>query len=337
MHGRLYNQATFHIALRPRTPLLIKAGQGQEALDPTLPDMSFVRTLRGGTGEPREEIFIPGSSLRGVVRAHAERLLRTVKPGAACNPLVRDPQKSGTLRPACSPEGRNEDEDDEGRQSRAGAPQAYQQSCYACRLFGNTSIASRVRFSDFFLAGAGEAAAAGVPAPLTETRYGVAIDRVTGAVAHGPFELETVTDALFTGLVEVRNFTVGQFGLLAAALLDLSDGYVAMGYGKSRGLGLVELIFLNLKLRYGPRTPLEPRRLWGVGDLAPAEVLEAYGLRKLAQHDHLEIDAPAGDSQTASSGELTTAPRFLATIELKGEQVRSLLEKATSRWVEEVQ
>ncbi|MGC8834577.1 MAG: hypothetical protein ACP5R4_11040 [Armatimonadota bacterium] len=28
----------------------------------------------------------------------------------------------------------------------------------------------------------------------SETRYGVAIDRVTGAVAQGPFELETVTD-----------------------------------------------------------------------------------------------------------------------------------------------
>ncbi|OYT68262.1 MAG: hypothetical protein CFK48_12135, partial [Armatimonadetes bacterium CP1_7O] len=78
MHGRLYNQLELEIAIIPQTPLLIKSGQ-KASIDPALPDMQFVRTRRRlPDGEVDEVVYIPGSSLRGVVRAHAERLLRTL-------------------------------------------------------------------------------------------------------------------------------------------------------------------------------------------------------------------------------------------------------------------
>ncbi len=60
MHKRLLNEAILSIAIEPHGPILIKAGD--KGADPTLPDMEFVRT----NGTP----YLPGSSLKGVIRAH---------------------------------------------------------------------------------------------------------------------------------------------------------------------------------------------------------------------------------------------------------------------------
>src|SRR5204862_7823670 len=91
VHRQLFNEATLSLSLTPDGPILIKAGEGEA--DPTRPDMSFVRTIRGG----EETVYLPGSSLKGVLRAHCERLARTVdsddarrqrgKP-LACNPVA---------------------------------------------------------------------------------------------------------------------------------------------------------------------------------------------------------------------------------------------------------
>lgn len=256
MHARFYNEAIFKLSLRPQTPMLIKAGRsGEEALDPILPDMSFVRTSRPDRDEP--EVYVPGASLRGVLRSHAEKLLRSIRDNLACDPTQI--KEEGRLGKACFAGASNTEKLD--------GPQAYVKSCYACRLFGNTVLAGRARVGDLYLDPS--------RAPLLERRYGVAIDRVTGAVAQGPFELEILTDARFAGQLSVRNFTLGQLGLLAAALLDLGDGLVPMGYGKSRGLGRVTLTFNELSVR----TLRDPAgALLGVGTLAGAEDSKAYAL-----------------------------------------------------------
>ena len=78
MHKRLLNEAILEVAIQPQGPILIKAGD--KGADPTLPDMEFVRT----NGQP----YLPGSSLKGVIRSHCERLARTVGGEAmACDPL----------------------------------------------------------------------------------------------------------------------------------------------------------------------------------------------------------------------------------------------------------
>ena len=64
----------------------------------------------------------------------------------------------------------------------------------------------------------------------TKVRYGVAIDRVTGGVAHGQLDMEVVTDGEFSG--RCMKFT-GQLGLVGAALCDMADGFVRLGYGKA--------------------------------------------------------------------------------------------------------
>lgn len=321
MHARLWNEALFQLALRPRTPLLIKAGDsGEAAMDPTLPDMYFVRTR---TPAGQETVYIPGSSLRGIVRAHAERLLRSISLRYACDPNDHEPQSRGVLQPSCGTRlggnaSRERGGDNGGRSPRpaeAEGPDAYRQSCYACRLFGNTVLASRVRFSDLFPSSSG-------PRPTTEVRYGVAIDRITASVAHGPFELEVVTGGQFVGRLTLRNFTVGQLGLLAAALLDVSDGFVPLGYAKSRGLGRVELEFVRLEIRT-LRGRGDGAAIPGVGALVDAETRSRYGL-PTAEADRLDVGAKA----------VERGP--YRVYEAEGETARRWLEAASPRWLEEV-
>jgi len=259
MHGRIYNEAILEVALRPRTPLLIKSGEAT-GLDPSLPDMQFVRMrCPVAEGATEEVIYIPGSSFRGVLRSHAERLVRSVNPNAACSVTGENCLQRQGLREAdlCGEE-------------------AYARSCYTCRLFGNTGIASRVKVSDFYPCGQ----------LLTEVRPGVAIDRVTGAVAHGPFQMETVTDGEFSGTITVRNFTLGQLGLLAAALLDISDGLVPLGHAKSRGLGRVTFTRWKLTFRF-LRDP--EGKVKGLGALVDAETREKFDLPE-ASADSVELD-----------------------------------------------
>lgn len=290
MHARLYNEATLELSLWPRTPLLIKSGTAT-GLDPALPDMAFVRTRRmNDKGEAKDEIYIPGSSLRGVIRSHAERLVRSLDLQRACD----------LNRTACL--GKVE------RADKLPGWDVYNRSCFACRLFGNTSLASRLRVGDFYsLSGA----------PLTDTRHGVAIDRVTGAVAQGPFLMETVTDGEFSGKLALRNFTLGQLGLLAAVLLDMDDELVPLGHAKSRGLGRVGVLFDRLEFRF-PRDPEGQVR--GVGALLqPYERLD-YNLPK-----------PENDAVTAP-GQVERKRGFFVT-ETAGSDARGWLEEVVQFWV----
>lgn len=311
MHARFYNELTLAVRLRPRTPLLIKAGGGgEEALDPTLPHMAFVRTTRPGEAEP--ELYIPGSSLRGVVRSHAEKLLRSLDEGLAC-----DPTRTGKpQRFAVDCLGAQQVRDDESEETIAEAsdeppgPRAYNGSCYACRLFGNTVLASRVRVGDLALLPE--------PSPLLQRRYHVAIDRVTGAVANGPFELEILTDALFEGQLVLRNVTLGQLGLLAGALLDVGDGLVPLGYGKSRGMGRVELTVQTMTIR----TLRDPNgALLGVGALATGSD-GAYRL-------------PPAEAEWLSVGADSPRWRGFYTMQADGEEALRWLEALVPRWLEQ--
>jgi CRISPR-associated RAMP protein (TIGR02581 family) len=218
MFKQLLNEAILDIAIQPQGPVLIKSGELGGA-DPTHADMEFVRTVG--------QVFIPGSSLKGVVRAHAEKIARSLQPQVgpgrgACNPLDTRVSCGGRLE-------RNQ-----------AADTRYAESCFACRLFGSTAVAGRVRFADALPSGA----------VLIEERNGVAIDRVYGSVAVGPFNYETVVGGEFPTTIDFRNVTLAQLGLLGLALRDLAEGRVALGFGKSRGLGHIKASFEGLELRY---------------------------------------------------------------------------------------
>jgi CRISPR-associated RAMP protein (TIGR02581 family) len=218
MHKSLFNEAIIKLTIEPAGPILIKAGEG--ASDPTKPDMSFVRTMRNG----KETVYLPGSSLKGVLRAHCERLARTVQGSRvlACNPLAGD---------ACG---------EKLKDKKLPATKVHADSCFLCRLFGNTNLASHFRISDAYP----------TTECRTEERNGVAIDRVFGSVAVGPFNYETVTSGQFQTTLYIKNFTLAQLGLLSLTLRDLAAERVRLGFGKSRGLGAVTARVDELTLRY---------------------------------------------------------------------------------------
>ncbi|MBE9010457.1 CRISPR-associated protein, partial [Pseudanabaenaceae cyanobacterium LEGE 13415] len=169
MHKRFVNHCTIELILSPTTPILIKSGK--EGADPTKPDMEFVETYHAGG----KSIYLPGSSLKGAIRAHAERIVRTV--GGDRNP--NSPNKLWASNPL------NRSSYDYLERFQGDAPKIYQHSSFTDQLFGSTEIASRLRIEDAYPI---DRAALRI-----EERNGVAIDRVFGSVAVGPFNFQVCT------------------------------------------------------------------------------------------------------------------------------------------------
>src|SRR5215213_10914643 len=95
MHKAIYLEGRLGLTIRSDGPILIKAGETGGA-DPTRPDMEFVRTQHRGAAE----IYIPGPSLKGVVRAQAERIARSLdreghNPSEGDPPLADNPLGEG--------------------------------------------------------------------------------------------------------------------------------------------------------------------------------------------------------------------------------------------------
>jgi CRISPR-associated protein Csm3 len=163
--------------------------------------------------------LLPGSSLKGVLRAAAERLLR----GTAIQPPVCD-----ILASPCGgqPSGRDQQVE----------PVDLERLCLVCRLFGSPWVGSRLYVGDLVIHG--DAAA------VTVVRDGVAIDRdELKASDRLKYDYEVVVPGTrFTGRLRVDDPEPGDLGLLAT-LLDLLDaGIVTVGSGTSRGLGRLRLV-----------------------------------------------------------------------------------------------
>lgn len=150
--------------LRAVTALRVGAGRALAPLGTDLP------VVRDALGAP----FIPGSSLKGPLRATVERLVRGVRPARACNPLddrerCVPPRDLDRLR---------------AESQRQPDPDAWltaallARTCWVCRLFGSPWLASAVQVADLPVDHAGWFG-------QFEVRDGVAIDRDTETVRGG--------------------------------------------------------------------------------------------------------------------------------------------------------
>ncbi|MEM6353889.1 MAG: RAMP superfamily CRISPR-associated protein, partial [Cyanobacteria bacterium P01_D01_bin.14] len=223
MHKRFVNHCTIELVLKPDGPVLIKSGK--EGADPTNPDMEFVETFHAGG----QSIYFPGSSLKGAIRAHAERIVRTI--GGSERPRELDPDGDAP-RPLWASDPLDlksysyiEKEKD--------SQKVYRWSSFTDQLFGNVAISSRFRIEDAYPVD---------PKQIrTEERNGVAIDRVFGSVAVGPFNYQVCTAGEFRTRLHLKNFTLEQLGLVGLVLRDLNDGWFGLGFAKSRGMGMVNV------------------------------------------------------------------------------------------------
>ncbi len=257
MHKCLWNALKLDLVIEPRAPLLIKSGMPSP--NPSLPDMQFVRTVTP-TGEM---VFIPGSSLKGTFRSFTEKVLRTTGSGRACDPFASNEGYCG---------GKLKKEEDPAR--------IYERSCRACKIYGNTRLRGRLSFTDAFPEGEWE----------TETRYGVAISRLSNA-AVGLYETEVLVKGRFRTKLVLENFEVWQVGLLVLTLQAINDGLVKLGFGKNRGFGEVSMDIKQAVVEMAKKPDLPRNAIWGVGAFVDDGERRAYGLQDT---DRME-DLPEGD------------------------------------------
>ena len=256
MLKQLLNECRFTLAVHTEGPVLIKSGYATVSG----PDMTPVRTYRNGNAE----VYLPGSSLKGVFRSHIEKVIRTLKDGVVCNPFIRSDPDSENDQLVCqnyadvSCGNKFELRKDEELSNK----EVYTDSCPACRLFGSTSFIGRVAISDAYLAEDSR--------EKVEQRDGVGIDRLTGGAAGtAKFDLEVVSSGVdFETDIYLRNFEVWQLGVLMLIVADLEDGLIRIGSGRSRGLGNVKATLSEVSVNYLGVTNGQPHNeVWGLGKL----------------------------------------------------------------------
>jgi CRISPR-associated RAMP protein (TIGR02581 family) len=213
MFQTLQNTAKIAVTLTPDGPILVRAQS--VGIDPGIADMTFQRTHRDG----RSTVFLAGSGLKGVLRSHCERLLRTAG-RFAC-----DPTKTKNYPESC------------GKDHETSPAYPHNGQCPACFTFGSLKLAGRFRVGDAYpVAGLEEIT------NRTEVRTGVGIDRKSQASSRGVlYDSEVVVSGGFRAEISGENFSLWQLGLILAALQDLGGGFVRIGGGKARGMGAVKL------------------------------------------------------------------------------------------------
>src|SRR5438067_10857500 len=166
MLKKLVNEARFRLIITTTGPLLIKSGYA------TIlgPDMAPVLTFRKDqTGAFTQQVFMPGSSLKGVFRSHLEKIICSIKSQVVCDPFWRPSERHNEqnvvehenirrrdYRIACGDvfyQRQKEFEEQQRQRKRSNLPplkdyetpvgrtdMIYHDSCPACRLCGSTSF-----------------------------------------------------------------------------------------------------------------------------------------------------------------------------------------------------
>lgn len=158
--------------------------------------------------DPNGQPYVPGSSLKGRVRAEAERIAREKGMEVCTPPDVK--RMCGTLK------------------------NSIDGFCVCCRVFGtagNISVASKVKFRDSY------------PVEKVETlleRTGIAIDREKGTVSRGAlYTIQAIPAGTKFGFeVVAENLSDDELKLLLASLKSVEDS--ALGGSSTRGFGKVK-------------------------------------------------------------------------------------------------
>ncbi|GFP30734.1 hypothetical protein HKBW3S34_01653 [Candidatus Hakubella thermalkaliphila] len=237
--------------LRPLEPILVKAGYSVEKIEnrgarklvergsPLIPGCEEIKrpiSVDATFCKNEDEIpYLPGSALRGCIRSHVEKVLRTLiyerfKNDDICLQAIWDLEK---LKKKGKELSKERDFDT-----------IYSKACIVSKLFGFTAMGGRIRLEDVY------------PTNPDKFKRGlklldhVAIDRFTEGAAEGkkfnsrPFfpknPLDDSGDLEFR--LELRDFELWHIGLVALVLKDLQLGKIRIGYGRTKGFGKVVLL-----------------------------------------------------------------------------------------------
>jgi CRISPR-associated protein Csm3 len=210
--SKLIKKQIFTIHLRLNTPLHIGGSYDTE----TDTDLPVIRTKDGTP-------YIPGSSIKGVLRSASEKLYHLVDYQPVC---FLEKEKSCTFKLKNDISHMLEKFDEEEAYHRI-----YEKICPVCRTYGMGAIASKVFIPNVLL-----------EKKSTMVRDGIKIDRETNVVsASAKFDYEYVeAGQTFTIRIEAENMTEENEKVLGIALLQLKKNYIRLGGLQSRGLGELE-------------------------------------------------------------------------------------------------
>jgi len=272
MFRTLQNTARIDFTISPDGPILVRAQS--VGIDPGVAEIEFQRTRRNG----ESTVFLAGSGLKGVLRSHSERLVRSAG-RFACDPTktnMKVPEARftcGIRRPNGPKPGDYVD------------PYRHGGNCAACFTFGSLKLAGRFRVADAY-----PSETTWEETNRTEVRTGVGIDRKSQASAQGAlYDTEVVVSGGFEAHVQGENFSLWQLGLILSALRDLDDGLVKIGGGKARGMGTVRVESLKIELGF---LNGDTGKITGAKISRPEE--KEYGL---PAEDLIPFPAGTGDSQ----------------------------------------
>ena len=262
-------QAEVKITIEPVDPILIKSGYA--TIDGA--DMVPVSTFKEG----ERVYYLPGSSLKGALRSHLERIARTLQPGRVCIPYY-DPDPRRSITPPVPAEAYSH-----GCGFRSGANDAtsvaYADSCAVCRMFGSLKFGGRFSISDAY------------PSEnlKPELRNGVGINRFTGGTVPGVlFDLQVLVGGKFKANLRLTNFELWQLAALNLLLIDMKDEIIMIGSGRSRGLGRVRIIINCYHLTYLQQFS----HLQGLYQLATSQERSAYRLHDWAPPNPINLPNP---------------------------------------------
>lgn len=308
MHTRTLNELRVSLELRPTDLLLVKEGRHLEGGDkdrrrfnrgphvvrnPPRPrlrdsrdygeydsaencfDMAFVSTeTASGAGR----FYLPGSSLRGVLRQAAEQVVARWRPD-----LLSDPFVTKAEDPRCGSDywlRRCQERDPD---LKLDGPTVYRHALPIERCFGHSALRGRWVAADAVMDD--EVGQFQRKVARIEVRDGVGIDRFTGAARDKiKYQYEALSGGIFSTTITLTNYERWQPGLLAHALAAIDGGSARVGYGTRRGLGRVRLLVKELRWRWYGSNPGHDKfvaELPGLGDLASlAELKGDYGFQE---------------------------------------------------------
>ena len=214
MEGRLFKIA---VDWRAASPIMVKSGRDGMETD-------MIPLMSGAGEDGKLAPVIPGSSLKGVLRSQARKILNTLFDGTP------------------TPQATKEDDDEPW--------------LILADLFGSKAQAGRLRIDDVYY-GASVSSKAwleedkDVLNTVTERYQHVAIDRFTGGVSDGAlYSMRPVKrgdgwdDIVLTldasNAVSDAN-TFKELALLRLLIRDMEDGYIPLGFGTRRGLGEIKV------------------------------------------------------------------------------------------------
>jgi CRISPR/Cas system CSM-associated protein Csm3 (group 7 of RAMP superfamily) len=209
--------------------------------------------------------YLPGSSLRGVIRSAAERILRTeLKRWCDDNgvdywhlqqTIVCDPHGTSIGTPPRLLKCKVSDAD-----RKQGAGHIKGCLCLACRLFGSTDLGGRIAVSEAYPTDPGKYDDA------LKLLQHVAVDRFGGGAADQrlynerpayPWPTMTEGDLDMSFTLELYSPEEWELALISFVLRDLMKGRLRIGYGKLRGLGKARVVVDSLEGLLASKSPFE--------------------------------------------------------------------------------